>query len=90
MIKKNLAKTQNGVSINFRGELKKESIETMVQACQDGNCGCDCAPTMMPQISKIAVSGRDGDVTISLHSDTLDIESVAEALEGCDIPSSKA
>jgi len=90
MIKTNLAKTQNGVSINFKGELKKESIEAMVQACRDGNCGCDCAPTMMPQISDIAVSGKDGDVTITLHSETLDLKSVAEAMEGCDIPSSKA
>ncbi|MBU1642623.1 hypothetical protein KKE54_04625 [bacterium] len=82
---KNLAKTQNGVSINFRGELKKESIESMIQACQDGNCGCDCVPTMMPQISKIEVSGSDGDVTITLHSDTLDLKSVEEAMEACDI-----
>ncbi|MCJ7765988.1 MAG: hypothetical protein MUP09_08630 [Thiovulaceae bacterium] len=85
MIKKNLAKTQSGVTINFTGELKKESVETMVEACREGNCGCDCAPTMMPQINKIAVSGEDGDVTITLHSDTLDIKSVEEAIEGCDI-----
>ncbi len=45
---------------------------------------------MMPQISDIAVSGKDGDVTITLHSETLDIESVAEAIQGCDIPSAKA
>ena len=85
MIKTNLAKTKNGVNINFRGDLKKESVETMVQSCQDGSCGCDCAPETISQIGKIDVSGSDGDVTVTLHSDTLDIENVEEAVKGCDI-----
>lgn len=86
MIETKLTKTPEGVNINFQGGVKKASIVTMVQACRDGSCGCDCDPSTMQQIKQMEISGNDGDITVSLRSDTLDVQSIEEAMKGCDIP----
>jgi len=67
-MKKEVSKTNNGVKINFLGEVQKENIVTMVQNCSTGKCECMSDDTKA-KIKDMKVDGEDGDVNLSLEGD---------------------
>jgi arsenate reductase len=77
-IKKDVSKSDNGVNINFSGFVTKDKIETMVQNCSTGKCECMNDETKK-KISSMEVSGKDGDVKLTLKGDISE-EEIKEAL----------
>ncbi|WP_297486250.1 hypothetical protein [Sulfurimonas sp.] len=67
-MKKEVSKTNDGVKINFLGEVKKDNIVTMVQNCSTGKCECMSDDTKA-KIKDMKVHGEDGDVNLSLEGD---------------------
>ncbi len=67
-MKKEVSKTNNGVKINFLGEVQKENIVSMVQNCSTGKCECMSDDTKA-KIKDMQVHGEDGDVKLSLEGD---------------------
>jgi hypothetical protein len=74
--------TQTGVDIHIKGDVKKENIEQLTNSCSTGECSC--SPTMFNQISAIDTFGKDGNMTISLKSDTLNANEVSSCMSECD------
>lgn len=85
MIEKNVNKTDNGVDIQFTGEVNKTDIQNMVNECSSGQCGCNCGPSLMTKIKKISVNGIDGKVTISLKGQDIELAEVQNAVNSCNI-----
>ncbi len=77
-MKKEVSKTNNGVKINFLGEVQKENIVTMVQNCSTGKCECMSDDTKA-KIKDMQVHGEDGDVNLSLEGD-ISVDEINEAL----------
>jgi hypothetical protein len=59
-MQKYVSKTENGVKINFLGEVQKQNIVTMVQNCSTGKCKCMSDETK----AKIKDMKVHGDVSI--------------------------
>lgn len=68
MIKKDVKKTQSGVSIDFSGAIAKDTVFTMVQNCSTGKCECMSDETKA-KVKDMVVSGEDGEVTLELKGD---------------------
>lgn len=64
-MKKNVEKTQNGVSIKFQGVVQKQNIVKMVENCSTGKCDCMSERTKA-KIKGMDVKGEDGDVSLNL------------------------
>ncbi|WP_345993455.1 hypothetical protein [Sulfurimonas sp. HSL-1716] len=77
-MQKTVKSFKNGVNISFTGEVKKENIVTMVQNCQTGKCDCMSDETKK-KIKNMEVSGKDGDVNLTLSGDILK-EEIEQAL----------
>ena len=67
-MQKNVTSLQNGVKINFTGEVKKEKIVLMVENCKTGKCECMSNETKA-KIEAMEVRGKDGDVELALQGD---------------------
>ena len=78
MIKKDVKQNANGVSINFRGAIAKDTVFTMVQNCSTGKCECMSNETKA-KVKDMVVSGKDGDVQLELKGDVSEAE-ITEAL----------
>jgi hypothetical protein len=85
MLEKKVLKTDNGVNIKFTGDIKKNDVQNMIDSCGGGDCGCDCDPAMMEKIEDKLVSGKNGDVTISLVGKDIEVTEIQNALEGCNL-----
>jgi len=79
MIKKDVQKIQNGVSIDFSGAIAKETVFTMVQNCAEGKCECMSDETKK-KVTDMVVSGKDGSVNLELKGDLTQKE-IEEALK---------
>jgi len=79
MIEKNLTKTHNGITIDFTGTIKKETVFTMVQNCKNGQCDC-MNDTTKAKIKDMKVHGKDGNVSLEL-SGNIDTTEILTALE---------
>ncbi|MBN2781667.1 MAG: hypothetical protein JXQ66_00330 [Campylobacterales bacterium] len=77
-MQKMVNQTKDGVKISFFGEVKKESILSMVQNCSSGACECMSQDTKN-KIKNMEVSGDDGCVELSLSGDITKDE-IQEAL----------
>ena len=77
-MKKEVSKTNDGVKINFLGEVQKENIVTMVQNCSTGKCECMSDATKA-KIKDMKVDGKDGDVELSLEGN-ISVDEIKEAL----------
>lgn len=75
---KEVTKIDNGVKISFKGQIQKDTIFSMVQNCQQGNCEC-MSPEMKAKIEDMSISGDDGDVELKLVGD-ITTKEVKEAL----------
>jgi len=78
-MKKDVSKTNDGVKINFLGEVQKQNIVTMVQNCSTGQCECMSDDTKA-KIKDMQVSGEDGDVKLNLKGD-VSVEEIQAALD---------
>ena len=67
-MKKAVFSTQNGVTIAFSGEVKKQNIVQMVQNCAEGKCECMSDETKV-KITAMDVKGDDGEVTLALEGE---------------------
>ena len=77
-MQKKVSKTNNGVKINFLGEVQKQNIVTMVQNCSTGKCECMSDETKA-KIKDMKVHGADGDVKLSLEGD-ISVDEIQSAL----------
>jgi len=77
-MQKKVSKTNNGVKINFLGEVQKQNIVTMVQNCSTGKCECMSDETKA-KIKDMRVHGDDGDVKLSLEGD-ISVDEIQSAL----------
>jgi len=77
-MQKKISKTNNGVKINFLGEVQKQNIVTMVQNCSTGKCECMSDETKA-KIKDMKVHGDDGDVKLSLEGD-ISVDEIQSAL----------
>ncbi len=67
-MKKDVAKTANGVKISFTGVVQKQQIVKMVENCATGQCECMSDETKK-KISNMQVTGEDGSVALDLTGD---------------------
>jgi len=77
-MQKNVKKTNDGVKINFLGEVQKQNIVTMVQNCSTGQCEC-MSDTTKAKIKDMKVDGVDGDVELALEGD-VSVDEIKAAL----------
>ena len=85
MIEKNVNKTDNGVDIQFTGEVNKTDIQNMVNDCSSGQCGCNCDPSLISKIKMMSVDGADGKVTISLIGQEIELSDIEDTVKNCNI-----
>lgn len=85
MIQKLVSKTNDGVDIQFIGDVKIADIQNMVNGCNDGQCNCSCDPSMKNKITDMSVSGENGNVTISLLSDSIEVSEIEQTVQECSI-----
>jgi len=78
-MEKNVFKTKEGAKIAFTGAVAKQQIVTMVENCSTGKCECMSDETR-EKISTIEVSGKDGNVELTLTGD-ISKEELEKALE---------
>ncbi|NPA66511.1 MAG: hypothetical protein GXO11_06480 [Epsilonproteobacteria bacterium] len=86
MIRKDVQKTQDGVSIDFSGAIAKETVFTMVQNCAEGKCECMSDETKQ-KVTDMVVSGEDGSVNLELKGEITQ-EEIEEALKRSKVISS--
>ncbi len=79
MIQKEVQQKQNGVAINFKGEVAKSMIFTMVQNCQEGKCECMSDATKA-KIESMQIEGEDGDVKLHIEGE-ISKDEIQKALE---------
>ncbi len=77
-MEKEVFKIHDGVKIHFKGFVQKEQIDKMVQNCATGKCECMSAETKK-KIKNMKVSGRDGDVELTLSGE-ISKKEIQEAL----------
>lgn len=77
-MEKKVFKTDDGVKINFLGEVQKQNIVTMVENCSTGQCECMSDETKA-KITDMKVDGQDGDVKLSLEGD-ISVDEIQTAL----------
>jgi len=77
-MQKNVSKTNNGVKINFLGEVEKNNIVQMVQNCATGQCECMSDETKA-KVKEMKVEGNDGNVELNLEGE-VSVEEIQEAL----------
>jgi|MTBAKSStandDraft_1061840.scaffolds.fasta_scaffold00350_26 arsenate reductase len=64
-VEKAISATAEGVKINFTGGIAKNTVFTMVQNCQNGQCDCMSDETKA-KIASMEVGGEDGNVELTL------------------------
>lgn len=67
-MEKHISKTNQGIKINFTGEVEKQNIIKMVENCATGQCECMSDATKK-KIINMEVSGKDGDVALDLSGE---------------------
>lgn len=77
-----ITNVNKGVGIAIKGDVKFSDIEAMTQDCSDGNC--DCSPEMMSKVDNIQVTGKDGDVNITLQSKELKAKDIESCMGECE------
>lgn len=73
--------TKSGVKA-FLGGFKAEAISKKVQECKDGNCSCDCDPSMMEKITNIEVASAKNGASITITGD-VKAEELEPMMKGC-------
>jgi len=85
MIEKTFAKTPSGVAVRLTGDVGKAAVEAMASQCSTGTCECQCGSGLKEQVKAVTVSGRDGDVTVSLEGEGLEPDALSAAMKDCPV-----
>jgi hypothetical protein len=73
--------TSNGVKA-FLGGFNAKDINSKVQECKDGNCSCECDPTMMQKIQSIDVQSEVNGASITIVGN-VSAEELEPMMKGC-------
>lgn len=71
----------NGVKA-FLGGFSTEELSAKIEACQNGECTCDCDPSIMQKIEKIDLAAVNGGATITITGD-VDAQTLAPMMQEC-------
>ena len=85
MIQKEFTQTAKGVNVHLKGDFSKEQFDSIAQECNSGSCSCSCNADIKDNIDNISVSGKDGDIVLSLEGKGLKAELVASRMSSCDM-----
>ncbi len=66
--KANVSQLNSGVKITFSGTVAKQNVVEMVERCQTGKCDC-MSDESKKKIEGMQVSGKDGDVELTIDGD---------------------
>lgn len=78
MKKADVSIQKDGVKITFTGAVQKQNVVEMVERCQTGKCDC-MSDESKKKIEAMEISGKDGDVELSIKGD-IDIKEIREAV----------
>ena len=67
-MKRDVKKTNSGVSIKFQGIVQKQNIVKMVENCSTGQCEC-MSDSTKEKIKNMSVNGEDGNVSLELDGE---------------------
>ena len=67
-MKRDVTKTNSGVSIKFQGVVQKQNIVKMVENCSTGQCEC-MSDSTKEKIKNMSVNGEDGNVSLNLDGE---------------------
>ena len=71
----------NGVKATLTG-FNAIEIENKIQACQSGQCDCNCDPVIMQKIEGIDLKENDEGTTLTVTGD-VDVDTLAPMMESC-------
>jgi hypothetical protein len=71
----------NGVKAFLSGFSTSE-LNAKIQACQNGQCACECDPLIMQKIDSIELATIEGGTTISITGD-VDAQTLAPMMQSC-------
>lgn len=71
----------NGVKA-FLGGFSTDELSAKIEACQNGQCDCECDPTIMQKIEDISLASVDGGSTITITGD-IDAQTLAPMMQEC-------
>jgi len=77
--KAEVTKQISGIKVAFSGNVEKQSVVSMVQRCQGGQCDC-MSDEAKKKIEGLEVTGEDGSVELNISGD-LDVEAIEAALK---------
>ncbi len=80
-MKIDITNQQNGVKARLSGFSTNE-IQSKIEACQNGQCDCDCDPSVMAKIEGIELTNENGSTTVTVTGD-VDATTLAPMMESC-------
>ncbi len=66
----------------FLGGFSTDELSAKIQACQNGECACDCDPSIMQKIEGIELSSVEGGSTITITGN-VDAQTLAPMMKEC-------
>jgi hypothetical protein len=76
-----------GVKATLTGFSTTE-LGAKIEACQNGQCGCDCDPEVMEKITGIELKEESGNTTLTVSGE-VDAETLAPMMQSCLIGENK-
>lgn len=80
-MKIDITNQKNGVKAFLSG-FSTEELGNKIEACQNGECDCDCDPSIMQKIEKIDLAAVNGGATITITGD-VDAQTLAPMMKEC-------
>lgn len=71
----------NGVKA-FLGGFSTDELSAKIEACQNGQCDCECDPTIMQKIEGIELTTVEGGSILSITGD-VDADTLAPMMQSC-------
>lgn len=80
-MKIDITNQKNGVKARLSG-FSTNDVESKIEACQNGQCGCDCDPSVMEKIEGIELTNENGGTTVTVTGD-VDAATLAPMMQSC-------
>lgn len=80
-MKINITNQTNGVKA-FLGGFSTDELSAKIEACQNGQCDCECDPTIMQKIEGIELTTVEGGSILSITGD-VDADTLAPMMQSC-------
>lgn len=77
----NVSNIKNGVKATLKG-FSTQDLNAKIEACQNGQCDCDCDPSLMQKIEGIELKEENGDATLTVTGD-VDAQTLAPMMQSC-------